>query len=458
MNAIDPYVAVRVVSFYLPIVLLAAAVLGAKPTRREIVGAALALVWNIPAILALNLAAMSLGWWTFDAEGGLLLGVPVDLWLAWAILWGPLPSIAFRRMPIVLVAAIALAFDLVLMPAAAPVVRLHDNWLTGEAAGLLLGLLPAQCLARWTAADSQLYGRASLQVAAFSGLTMWLLPVIAIQASGTAWRNPFEWPAPIPSVVIQLLAVPALLGLSAVQEFVTRGGGTPIPYDPPRRIVTTGVYAYVANPMQLSAALLLIALGAVVANVFVAAVGGMSVIYAAGIAHWDEDADLRQRFGGDWARYRGQVRRWLPRWRPWYADDSPIATLYVSEQCGICREVASWYSARGVRGLEIVPAEDHPHGGLTRITYESQEGRYRATGIDAVARALEHIHFGWAFAGFAMRLPGVAAIIQLIVDASGGEPRPVRRRPVGVRGPRMRGIAGCRAREFRFARAARMRH
>ena len=58
-----------------------------------------------------------------------------------------------------------------------------------------------------------------------------------------------------------------MLGLSAVQEFVTRGRGTPIPFDPPRHIVTTGVYAYVANPMQLSAVLFLFLLAVIVGNV-----------------------------------------------------------------------------------------------------------------------------------------------------------------------------------------------
>jgi protein-S-isoprenylcysteine O-methyltransferase Ste14 len=309
-------------------------------------------------------------------------------------------------------------------------VQLGNRWLVGECAALATCLVPAQLLARWTIADRRLYARATLQVIAFSLLLGWLLPAIAVRASGTEWRLPFRSLLWFPSIVIQLLAVPAVLGLSAVQEFATRGRGTPIPFDPPQHIVTTGPYAYVSNPMQLSAALVLISLGAVIANAWVALAGLMSIVYSAGLARWDEDQDLRRRFGTAWTTYRGDVPAWLPRVRPWYGDNAPTATLYVSEECNMCREVAGWYRSRGVRGLAIVPAEDHPREALTRITYESVDGSYRATGTDAIGRALEHIHLGWAFAGWVMRLPIVSSLIQLMTDASGGQPRRVRHRAV----------------------------
>jgi hypothetical protein len=89
----------------------------------------------------------------------------------------------------------------------------------------------------------------------------------------------------------------------------------------------------------------------------------------------------------------------------------------------MCSEVGMWFAARGVRGLAIVAAESHPTRALTRITYEVDD--YSADGVEAVGRALEHIHFGWALLGFAVRLPTVRAVIQSLVDASGGEPRPV---------------------------------
>jgi protein-S-isoprenylcysteine O-methyltransferase Ste14 len=422
------YLAVRAAAIYLPIVLLAIACLIRRPHRRTVTGALMSVAWNVPALLAMHLIADRAGWWHFDAQGGMLLRFPVDLWLGWALLWGPLPAIVFPSAPLAIVVAAGVAIDLILMPAGFPVVRLGDDWLIGEAVALAACLIPAQLLARWTAAGRRLPDRALLQMIAFSALLGLVFPAIAIEASQTRWVNPLIYPRWAVGFIFQLLALPALLGLSAVQEFVTRGLGTPVPFDPPRRLVTTGAYAYVSNPMQVSAVLLLLLFGAVIQNPWVAAAGVMGHIYSVGLAGWDENADLAERFGTAWAAYRRRLRSWVPRWRPWYRDQEPIATLYVSEDCGMCREVSAWFRGRGVRGLSIVAAEDHPRETLTRITYESTDGAYRASGMEAVARGLEHVHLGWAFVGFAIRMPIASTLVQLIADASGAGPRAVRLR------------------------------
>jgi protein-S-isoprenylcysteine O-methyltransferase Ste14 len=425
MSLGDPYLIVRAGCLYLAVVLTIVAWAFRRPGPRAMAGAMLAFTWNLPALLILHVVAARAGWWQFDAEGGLLLGMPVDLWLAWACLWGVIPAFAFPSLPLILVAALALAFDLVLMPLAHPVVQLGPAWLAGEVAGIAAGLVPAQLLARWTTRDEHLEARALLQVIAFSGLVVIILPAIAIAGSGSPWVNPLTRPVWQIGLIVQLLALPAVLGLTAVQEFVTRGGGTPVPFDPPKRIVTTGIYAYVGNPMQLSAVVLLVVLGAVLQNPWVAAAGVMAHIYSIGLAGWDEDEDLRRRFGADWPAYRQRVRRWVPGWRPWYGGEEPTATLFVSEECGMCRSVGDWYRRRGVRGLAIVAAESHPSGALMRITYEPADGSRAASGIDAVARALEHTHVGWAMTGAFLRLPIVLPLAQLLADASGAEPRRV---------------------------------
>ena len=172
-----------------------------------------------------------------------------------------------------------------------------------------------------------------------------------------------------------------------------------MPFDPPRRLVTTGLYAYVRNPMQLSAVVLLLLLGVVLQNFWIAIAGVMAHIYSAGLAGWDEDEDLRQRFGAGWDAYRRGVRSWLPRLRPWHPTDQSPARLYVAETCGMCSEVGRWFQRRGATGLTIVPAETHPSRALTRITYEPGDGTRAVSGVEAVARALEHVHLGWAFIG-----------------------------------------------------------
>jgi protein-S-isoprenylcysteine O-methyltransferase Ste14 len=421
----DPHLLVRAASLYVTVMLTGALWVWRRPTSRVVAGAAMAFLWNLPVVLGLHLAAVRFDWWQFDARGGLLLGMPVELYLSWAWLWGAVLALAFPSLTLGAVMAIALAADLVLMPALAPVLRLGPAWYAGEVVGLLAGVLPGQLLARWTARREHLAERAALQVLAFTGLTLFMLPAIAIEGSGSMWLNPTDRPVWQLSLIAQALALPALLGLTAVQEFVARGGGTPVPFDPPQRLVTSGVYAYIRNPMQLSAVVLLFLLGLVLRNPWVSAAGVMAHIYSVGLAGWDEGEDLQERFGADWIAYRRGVRRWVPRCRPWHGTDRPVARLFVAEGCGMCCEVGRWFEKRGARQLAIAPAESHPSGALKRITYEPGDGTCAATGVEAVARALEHIHFGWALVGCLLRLPGICQFAQLLTDASGGEPRKI---------------------------------
>jgi protein-S-isoprenylcysteine O-methyltransferase Ste14 len=421
---LDPYLVVRGGSLYLACVLSVAAWLWRRPSARVWSGGVIASLLNVPVLLALNVAASRAGWWTFDARGGLLLGVPVDLLLSWSWLWGAVPALLFPAAPLPFVVSGAIAADLLLMPAAAPVVRLGAWWLAGEGVALALALVPAQLLARWTARGERLGARVALQMIAFVGLVAFVVPAMAIEGSSGRWLNPLSLAPWQLALAAQLVGVPAILGFTAVQEFATRGGGTPVPLDPPRRLVTTGIYAYMRNPMQMSGILVLVALGIVVGNVWVSIAGVMAGCYSAGLAAWVEDRELRERFGEDWTSYARAVRRWVPRLRPWYRTEGEPARLYVAATCGMCSDVAHWFARRRAAGVAIVAAETHPSRALRRITYEAG-GSCRVDGIEAVARALEHVHIGWALAGFALRLPIVRATAQLIVDASGGEPRAI---------------------------------
>ena len=254
-------------------------------------------------------------------------------------------------------------------------------------------------------------------------------------------------------VHLQLVMLAGLMGASAVQEFAQRGGGTPIPFDPPRRLVTSGPYAYVANPMQLSMAIVLTGWGLIIGSVWMALAGPMALGYSVGLAAWDEASDLGGRFGEPWRMYRRAVRAWVPRWRPFHASvdlrDPTAATasagarLYVAASCGPCAEVAAWFAARDPRGLEIVPAERHPTRDLHRVTYDAGDGSPDEEGVAAVARALEHVHLGWALLGWAMRLPILGPVLQLVVDASGGEARVVRRLDVGAVHDARAAVATC---------------
>jgi len=219
---------------------------------------------------------------------------------------------------------------------------------------------------------------------------------------------------------LQVVALIAIPGLSAVQEFAQRGRGTPFPWDPPERLVTTGPYAYMANPMQVSMTLLMLAAGAILQSWWVAAAAVVAAVFGAGLAAWHEDAELTRRFGPAWSRYRAQVRPWLPRWRP-RVGSGDRAHLYFAETCTACSGLARWLRAREPAELDLLPAE-----GLQppprRLTYVGTDGLVE-TGVRALGRALEHVNLALALVGWTIRLPVVGEFVQLVTDAIGGGPR-----------------------------------
>ena len=420
---------IRAVSLYAPLILAFILWSLRKLSRAEATGALLATAWNLPALLAVNLVAMHFGWWHFAAKGGLLFGMPVDLWIGWSAFWGTAAALLFRNTPLWIVAIILGTADVILMPLCAPIVVLGKKWLIGECLALSTCVVPGFLLARWTCDSINAKGRAFLQAVCFSGL---LLLSIAAVANGSGG---LERLTHITSFHLHLLAIAfflaALPGLSAVQEFAVAGQGTPLPFDPPRQLVRSGIYRYIANPMQSSTTLLLIvmAIGLRLPWLLVGAM--VSVVYSAGLAHWDEDSDLQQRYGERFLDYRRQVRNWLPRWRPVISQP---ARIYLAEDCFKCSQMAVFLKSLKPVGLEIVAAEEHPRRNLERMTYESEavEGAVEDAGLAALARALEHVNLGCALVGMALRLPGVAAALQAIVDVSGGGPMPVARRSCEV--------------------------
>lgn len=420
----DRELTIRAIALYLPLSAMIAMWLRWRPSRRALGGTILGLSWNIAVLVPIQFVAARLGWWTFAHDSTPPhVPFPFELILGWAIAWGALPILFRPRPRLTTLLGVALLLDVTLMPALHPVLLLGERWLVGEVIALLVCFVPGVLLGWWMTDDRRLGCRASLQVLTFALLAGVLLPgLIVLLTTGAG-------PAIVtgPSMLLpQLALLFALPGLSAVQEFVQRGGGTPIPFDPPKRLVTSGIYAYVANPMQLSMALCYLAVGVMLRSWWVALAAVMNVVYSEGIARWDEDHDLIARAGEGWERYRDSVRRWLPRWKPFDASvlNRGVARLYVDGSCAECTQLGRWLLARNPVGLSIDSAESYPGPSLERITYDPADGSGHESGVAAVARALEHLSFGWALVGMVARLPVLVSALQFLTDASGGEPRP----------------------------------
>jgi hypothetical protein len=177
--------------------------------------------------------------------------------------------------------------------------------------------------------------------------------------------------------------------------------------------------------MQLSCVLLLTYWGIVLQSLWMTLAGVMGLIYGMGLARWSEDDEMPARFGANWDAYRANVRALWPRMRPWRDEALPKARIYIAENCGPCSELRRWFERRAPIGLEILAAEEHPTRSLRRITYDPSDGGAEEEGLAALARGLDHLHFGWALMAAGIRLPIIRPFLQLLCDASGFGPQTV---------------------------------
>jgi protein-S-isoprenylcysteine O-methyltransferase Ste14 len=137
----------------------------------------------------------------------------------------------------------------------------------------------------------------------------------------TRWR--VERPllgAPILRVAGAALVCAGLASLlDSFARFVFVGLGTPAPIAPPRRLVVSGQYRHVRNPMYVAVLAVVIGQGLVLGS-------GVLLWYA--VLLWllfhafvvlYEEPRLGSRFGASYREYCRNVRRWWPRVRPWAA-------------------------------------------------------------------------------------------------------------------------------------------
>ena len=110
--------------------------------------------------------------------------------------------------------------------------------------------------------------------------------------------------------------------IRAAWELGRRGGGGPLPLDPTQRLVTTGPYAVLANPMQAGVAVFYAALAAALLQPVLLLGTLATLAYAIGWARPREHAELHDRFGDAWLDYRTEVCEWIPRHRP-HAASAP---------------------------------------------------------------------------------------------------------------------------------------
>lgn len=110
-----------------------------------------------------------------------------------------------------------------------------------------------------------------------------------------------------------LLALGSLIYLGCLVEFAARGRGTPAPIDPPQRLVISGLYKYVRNPMYLGVLSVVFGWTALTGSPVLLAYGAVLwLMFHLFVTLYEEPTLLRQ-FGEQYRDYCRHVGRWIPR-------------------------------------------------------------------------------------------------------------------------------------------------
>lgn len=145
----------------------------------------------------------------------------------------------------------------------------------------------------------------------YSAAFIWLWTWVALTVRPFDARFAVALPLWLRPVGFVIAAAGAVVAGLCIATFVTRGRGTPAPFDPPRDFVASGPYRYVRNPMYVGAAAVILGAGLIVASpaIVLLAFAFLGITHLFVVLY--EEPALTARFGASYERYRASVHRWL---------------------------------------------------------------------------------------------------------------------------------------------------
>ena len=95
-----------------------------------------------------------------------------------------------------------------------------------------------------------------------------------------------------------------------------RASGTPMPFKPPPKLITTGIYAHVRNPMAIAGILIGEGLGFLLGSlslilIFIPLLTLLGFLYLKAV----EERELELRFGQEYLEYKKRVPMFIPKFR-----------------------------------------------------------------------------------------------------------------------------------------------
>lgn len=141
--------------------------------------------------------------------------------------------------------------------------------------------------------------------ALFVFASLWLEKLLPLHLSLPMYTNIF--------LSVPLLVIGASLSLGTVYSFF-KARGSPVPFNPPQRLVTTGFYSLVRNPMLLGWIIMLFGVGLLLNSIslifiFTPLFVLLNILYLKAV----EEKEMEKKFGQRYLEYKKGVPMFIPR-------------------------------------------------------------------------------------------------------------------------------------------------
>jgi len=159
-----------------------------------------------------------------------------------------------------------------------------------------------------------MFAKTLSQIVIIWTLILGLFPYLIVLAESKAGISQIGFPGQgvIAAVLFVLVSIP---GVWSARVMSLEGLGTPLPLDHASKLVVSGPYKYIRNPMAFSG----IGQGLVVALFWGSPLVAVYALMGSAIWQWVfrplEEEDLEKRFGEDYLEYKRAVRCWVPTFR-----------------------------------------------------------------------------------------------------------------------------------------------
>lgn len=372
-------------------------------------------LWVCTFLLLVNKISVYFEFWSFNPDEDLSVFIPYDLYFTWIVFWGILLPFVLKGRFILISALCLFWLDILLMPLLERynILQLNAYWLIGELLLILVVFIPSQIWFHLFFENKGLKWRSLFQFLTLSIIYCMGIPFAVYLYFPTDIRfNVWDWSTPY---ILQLAFILLLPALIAIIDLGKKGKGTPFPYDATTKLVQSGVYAYIRNPIQWSLTFLFIPLALFFHSYILLAGIVVSLAYTIGISEPHEKTQLEGLFSVQWVNYKKNVPLWYFLWKPLHI---PKAKIYFKKDCQQCSETRRWFERNKPSNLIFMHAEDFKGQILKQVTYIDSNGQVEIS-AKAIAHALEHINLAYAALGWFIRLPLISHLVQLIFDSMG---------------------------------------